>query len=86
MLTKRLEILFDPKEFEILEKKAKAEGKSIASLAREALKEKIMDSSVKQKEKALKKLFSLSMEMSFDEWEEEKKRIIKKRVKEIETH
>lgn len=85
MLTKRLEILFDPKEFEILKKKAKAEGKSIASMVRETLKEKIIDSSLKQKERALKRLFSPTMETPFDEWREEKKRITKTRVKEIET-
>lgn len=86
MLTKRLEILFDPKEFEILKKKAMAEGKSIASMVRETLKEKIIDSSLKQKERALKRLFSPAMVTPFDEWREEKKRIIKTRVKDIETY
>lgn len=85
MLTKRLEILFDPKEFEILKKKAAEEGKSVANLVRETLKEKITDSSIKEKENALKRLFSPSMETDFDEWKEEKKRIIKTRGKNIEA-
>lgn len=85
MLTKRLEILFDPKEFEILKKKATEEGKSVANLVRETLKEKITDSSIKEKENALKRLFSPSMETDFDEWKEEKKRIIKTRGKNIEA-
>ena len=86
MLTKRLEILVDPKEFEIIKKKAEAEGKSIAGMIRDALKEKIIDRGVKQKDKALKRLFSPDRETPFDEWKEEKKKIIKSRVKEIETY
>lgn len=86
MLTKRLEILFDPGEYKILKKKAVEEGKSVANLVRETLKEKIIDSSVKEKESALKRLFSPSMETDFNEWKVEKKRIIKSRVKKIEAH
>ncbi len=86
MLTKRLEILFDPKEFDILKKKAMEEGKSVANLVRETMKEKILDSSMKQKERALKRLFSLDMKIDFKEWKEEKKIITKARTKAIETH
>lgn len=86
MLTKRLEVLFDPGEFKILKKKAEEDGKSIAFIVREAVKEKIIDSSLMQKQKALKKLFSSGMETPFDEWKEEKKRITKSRVKDIETY
>lgn len=85
MLTKRLEILFDPGEFEILKIKATDEGKSVANLVRETLKEKIIDSSIKEKENALKRLFSPSMETDFNEWKEEKKGIIKARGKKIEA-
>ncbi|MGR3178176.1 MAG: hypothetical protein ACUZ8E_08985 [Candidatus Anammoxibacter sp.] len=86
MLTKRLEILFDPKEFNILKKKADTKGKSVACLIRETLKEKVIDSSLKQREKALKRLFSADLETPFDEWSQEKKMITKVRVEEIETH
>lgn len=86
MLTKRLEILFDPKEFETVKKKAEAEGKSIAGMIRETLREKIIESDSKRKERALKRLFSPVMETDFDEWRKEKKKIAKTRVKEIETH
>ncbi len=86
MLTKRLEILFDPKEYEMIRRKAKAEGRSVASLVRKVLHEKIIEKDKKQKEAILKKLFSSSMEIPFDEWREEKKVIIKGRVKDIETH
>ncbi len=86
MLTKRLEILFDPKEFDALKKKAIEEGKSVANLVRETMKEKIIDSSMKQKEIALKRLFSLDMETDFKEWNVEKKRVIQAGIKAIETH
>lgn len=86
MLTKRLEILFDPKEFEIIKKRAVAEGKSIANLIREAVREKVLDRDTKQKQKALKRLFSPAMETSFDEWEEEKKKLIKNRSKKFEAY
>ena len=72
MLTKRLEILFDPKEFDVLKRKAMEEGKSVANLVRETMKEKIIDSSMKQKERALKRLFSLDTQTDFKEWKEEK--------------
>jgi hypothetical protein len=55
MLTKRLEILFDPKEFDVLKRKAMEEGKSVANLVRETMKEKIIDSSMKQKERGEKR-------------------------------
>jgi hypothetical protein len=86
MFTKRLEILFDPKEYEIIRKKAEAEGKSIAALIRDALKEKVIEKDIRHKEEALKRLFSPDMEIPFDEWMEEKKRLTRTRVKEIETH
>tara|TARA_B100000315_G_scaffold243712_1_gene267419 strand:+ start:639 stop:899 length:261 start_codon:yes stop_codon:yes gene_type:complete len=86
MLTKRLEILFDPKEFEAIRKKAKSEDKSVARLIREAVKEKIIDKDKKRKDLALKRLFSPEMETSFGKWTEEKKKIIKGRIKEIEAH
>ena len=86
MLTKRLEILFDPKEFEMIKRKAKAEGKSVAGLVRKVLKEKIIEKDIKQKEAILRRLFSPSMETPFDAWEEEKKGIIRGRAKDIETH
>ena len=41
-------------------------------MVRETLKEKIMDSSTKQKDKALKNLFFPSMETDFKTWKEEK--------------
>lgn len=86
MLTKRLEILFDPKEFEAIKKKAESEEKSVASLIREAVREKIIEKDIKRKDLALKRLFSPKMETSFGKWVEEKKKIIKGRIKEIETH
>ena len=69
MLTKRLEVLSDPKDFMILKEKT--------------MKEKITDSSMKQKERAFKRLFSLDMETDFKEWKEEKKIITKARVKAV---
>ncbi len=86
MLAKRLEILLDPKDYELLRKKAEDGGISIASLVRKALKEKIIEKDTRKKEQALKRLFSPAMETSFDKWAKEKKRITKTRVKEIETH
>lgn len=86
MLTKRLEILFDPTEYEVIKEKAKEEGKSIARLVRETLKEKLIDKGIKQKERALERLLSLGPEKPFSEWQEEKKEMTRARVKEIETH
>ena len=77
MLTERLEILFDSKEFDVLKKKAMEEGKSVANLVRETMKEKIIDSSMKQKERALKRLFSLDMETDFKEWKEKNNAFIR---------
>lgn len=86
MLSKRLEILFDPKDYEMIRRKAKAEGKSVAGLIRKVLQDKIIEKDKKQKEAILRRLFSPSMETPFNEWKEEKKGIIRSRAKEVETH
>ncbi len=86
MLTKRLEILFDPEDFKLIKKRAEKEGKTVASLVRDTLREKIIDKDKRQKKEAVKRLFSQDMEIPIDEWTEEKKKIIEGRVKEIETH
>lgn len=86
MLAKRLEILFDPREYEILKKKAKSEGVSVAELVRKTLRGKILEKETKRKVEALKKLFAVTMETSFQEWPEEKEKIIRTRIKEIATH
>jgi hypothetical protein len=86
MLTRRLEILFDQKEFEILRKKAKARGRSVASLIRETMREKIIDTSITEKERALKRIFSLANKLPLGDWKREKAKMIKARVREIETH
>ncbi len=52
-------------------------------LKEKTMKEKITDSSMKQKERAFKRLFSLDMETDFKEWKEEKKIITKARVKAV---
>jgi hypothetical protein len=62
-------VLSDPKDFKILKEKT--------------MKDKTSNSSLKQRNRVLKRLFSFDMETDFKEWNEEKKIITKARVKAV---
>jgi predicted CopG family antitoxin len=86
MLTKRLEILLDPDEYKEIQKEAKERGASMGQLVRDVLREKMVKPRKKTAIEAFQKLFSKEMEIDVSSWTEEKKKITKTRIKEIEAY
>ena len=75
MLSKRVEILLDPAEMEALRRQAKKAKKSIGALIREAVKEKYLTPTPKERKEALKRLFSPQRAVSFPSWNGIKKEL-----------
>lgn len=86
MLTKRLEILLNPDEYKEIQREAIERGKSVGQLVRDLLREKMVKPRKETAIKAFQRLFSKEMEIDISSWTEEKKKITKTRLKEIETH
>jgi len=68
MLSKRVEVLFDPAEMEALRRQAKKAKKSVGALIREAATEKYLTPTSKERKEALKRLFSPQRAISFPSW------------------
>lgn len=79
MLTKRAEILFDPKEYDRLKEVAKKERKSVGSLIRDAIRRIYLVHDQAEKKAAVK--WIISQKMDFEDWETEKNKIIRSRVR-----
>ncbi len=86
MLTKRLEILLNPDEYKEMQREAKERGESVGQLVRDVLREKMVKPRKKTAARAFQKLFSKDMEIDISSWTEEKKKMTKTRIKEIEAH
>jgi hypothetical protein len=85
MLSKRVEILLDPAEMEALRREAKKAKKSIGALIREAVKEKYLTPTRKERKEALKRLFSPERAVSFPSWKKLKKELEDSMRRGIET-
>ncbi|OGQ84134.1 MAG: hypothetical protein A3F90_17925 [Deltaproteobacteria bacterium RIFCSPLOWO2_12_FULL_60_19] len=75
MLSKRVEILLDPAEMEALRRQAKKARKSVGALIREAVKEKYLMPTAKERKEALKRLLSPEHAVSFPSWKKIKKEL-----------
>ena len=73
MLSKRVEILLDPAEMEALRRQAKKVKKSVGALIREAVKEKFLTPTPKERKEALKRLLSPQRGISFPSWKKIKR-------------
>jgi len=83
MKTKRVEILFEPKEYRTLEERARVEGRTVGSMIREAVAKYVVAPDDEKRREAAE-WFS-SQEMDFDsDWEKVKQEIIDARVESIE--
>jgi hypothetical protein len=85
MLSKRVEILFDPAEMEALRRQAKKANKSVGALIREAVKEKFLTPTPKERKEALKRLLSPQCAISFPSWKKIKKELEDSMRRGIET-
>lgn len=75
MLSKRVEILLDPAEMEALRRQAKKAKKSVGALIREALKEKYLTPTPKEREAAVKRLLSGECQIDLPPWSQVKKEL-----------
>jgi hypothetical protein len=83
MKTKRVEVLFEPKEYKTLEEAARIRGEPVGAVIREAVAKYVVNPREKERVAALRWL--ASQEMDFDsDWETVKQEIIDARVRSIE--
>jgi hypothetical protein len=75
MLSKRVEVLFDPKQYASLEEEARRRGKSVGSLVREAVEREYLVPSQQERKAALKELLSIKLDIG--SWEEAKELILR---------
>lgn len=68
MKSKRVEVLFDPKEYRTLEERAQVEGRSVGAMIREAVAMYCVRPSEEEKQEALE--WILSGEDDLGPWEE----------------
>jgi len=75
MLSKRVEILLEPAEMESLRRQAKKAKKSMGALIREAVKEKYLTPTPKERKEALRRLFSAECQIDLPPWKQLKKEL-----------
>jgi len=75
MLSKRVEILFDPAEIAALRREARKTGKSVGALIREAIKQRYLTPSPEERDAALQRLLSAECRISLPSWEQVKKEL-----------
>jgi hypothetical protein len=85
MLSKRVEILLDLAAMEALRREAKKGKKSVGALICEAVKEKFLTPSPKDRKEAMKRLFSPQRAISFPPWNKVKKELEDSMRRGIET-
>jgi len=74
--SKRVEILFEPKEYKTLEERARVEGKPVGALVREAVAKYVIRPSDEERRKAFEWLSSQTMDFDSD-WDKVKEEILK---------
>lgn len=85
MLTKRVEILLEPAEMQVLRRHAKKTKKSVGALVREAVKEKYLTPSAQERLAAVKRLTSPKRAVNFPPWEELKEELARSMRRSIAT-
>lgn len=83
MLTKRVEILFEPERYALLEEIARARNTSVGALVRMAVDSELLVPTVEEKMAAVSRLTSQNTE--FGSWEELKEEIGKGMLRGLEA-
>jgi hypothetical protein len=83
MLSKRVEVLFDPKQYAELERVAHQNGKSVGGLIRDAVERLYLQPSREERLKAVERL--VSQNFDFGSWEEVKEEIIRSKIPRLEA-
>ena len=82
-LSRRVELLFDPKEYSDLEEVARSRGESVGALIRHAVKTYYIQPDLKEKQEAARLI--IRQEVDFGSWEDVKVVIGKSINKRLET-
>lgn len=82
--TKRVEVLFEPEDYEQLEKKARQEGRSVGEIVREAVSVAVVDPAEKRRAAAFEWLTSQTIDEMGGDWEDIKREIAEERTRQIE--
>jgi len=69
-LTKRVEVLFDPDHYRVMEQLARSQGKTVGALVRKAVEQQYLWPTIEQRRAAVQELLSMESDIS---WEEAKK-------------
>lgn len=85
MLEKRLEILFEPSEYELLKSIAVQEHRSVGEIIREAVREKYLVGSDAEKEAAMQRVLSGKYALDWPEWDELEKAIAREVARPYES-
>ena len=83
MKSRRVEILFDPKEYRTLEERAQAEGRSVGAMIREAVAKYVVRPTDEERRKAAEWFASQTWD-DIGDWAQVKEEIIQARVDAIE--
>jgi len=83
MKSKRVEVLFDPKEYRTLEERARIEGRPVGAVIREAVEKYVIRPRDEERREAFEWLRSQTWD-DVGDWEEEKEKIIRARIDAIE--
>jgi hypothetical protein len=84
MKTKRVEVLFDPKEYKTLEERARAEGLPVGAMVREAVATYVVRPAEQKRREAAE--WFLHQEMDFDpDWDKVKEELQDARMEAIEN-
>ncbi len=81
-LTKRVELLLEPRQYALLEEVARVRKESVGALIRRALEREYLEPTREEKRAAVEWL--ISQEMDVGSWEEIKEEIAREVVREVE--
>ena len=81
-LTKRVEVLFDPDHYRVIEQLARSEGKTVGALVRKAVEQQYLRPNVERRRAAVRDLLSMESDLT---WEEAKEIIEKDPGRRLDT-
>ena len=84
MLTKRVEVLFDPEDYRAMEELARSRGQTLGSLVRKAVERQYLSPSVEKRQAAIQRFLD-QPEIDLGTWEEAKEAIEKEAVRRFEA-
>lgn len=81
-LTKRVEVLFEPAQFRIIEQLARSQGKTVGALVRKAVEQQYLGPALELRKAAVQELLNMESDIT---WEEAKEIIEKDSGRRIDT-